>query len=150
MLLIYHHNQDQYVELSKRSTGSGGIAGIVIFIFIVIVIFISLVGYGNKRSKRRNQKNTTPANITLGSLNLESQNVHQGVVRIQQQQQQQQQQNLGITTSPEHDYVPPYTQTPNDNDLGRFDKQGNFHLLNRPESVQPPLPPPPVYLNPTI
>lgn len=81
---------------------------------------------------------------------MESQNVHQGVVRIQQQQQQQQQQNLGITTSPEHDYVPPYTQTPNDNDLGRFDKQGNFHLLNRPEGVQPPLPPPPVYLNPTI
>ena len=114
MLLIYHHNQDQYVELSKRSTGSGGIAGIVIFIFIVIVIFISLLSYGNKKSKRRKQ------------------------------------QNLGITTSPEHDYVPPYTQTPNDNDLGRFDKQGNFHLLNRPEGVQPPLPPPPVYLNPTI
>ena len=42
------------------------------------------------------------------------------------------------------------SQTPNDNDLGRFDKQGNFHLLNRPEGVQPPLPPPPVYLNPTI
>ena len=70
--------------------------------------------------KEKKPKEYHPANITLGSLNLESQNVHQGVARIQQQQQQ----NLGITTSPEHDYVPPYTQTPDDNDLGRFDKQG--------------------------
>ena len=79
MLLIYHHNQDQYVELSKRSTGSGGIAGIVIFIFIVIVIFISLLSYGNK-VKEEETKEYHPANITLGSLNLESQNVHQGLL----------------------------------------------------------------------
>ena len=65
------------------------------------------------KSQRKKPKEYHPANITLGSLNLESQNVHQGVARIQQQQQQQQQQqNLGITTSPEHDYVPPYTQHP--------------------------------------
>ena len=62
MLLIYHHNQDQYVELSKRSTGSGGIAGIVIFIFIVIVIFISLLSYGNK-SQREETKRIPPPQI---------------------------------------------------------------------------------------
>ncbi|CAX44026.1 conserved hypothetical protein [Candida dubliniensis CD36] len=147
MLLVYHHyTQDQYVELSKRSAYSGSGIGIGIFIFIAIVIFVSMLGRGSQKSKNQTKQKNNTSGTTLGSINLQSRNRHQSVVSIQQQQQQQQQ-SLGTMTNPENDYVPPYTQTPNDNDLGRFDKQGNFHASNRPENVLLPSPPPPVYLS---
>ncbi|SCU80485.1 LAME_0B03378g1_1 [Lachancea meyersii CBS 8951] len=38
------------------------------------------------------------------------------------------------------DYVPPYTETANENDLGYYDNQGAFHLSSKAENTSPPPP----------
>ncbi|CEP63943.1 resistance to Congo red protein LALA0_S09e05974g [Lachancea lanzarotensis] len=38
------------------------------------------------------------------------------------------------------DYVPPYTETANENDMGYYDNEGNFHLSSKVENATPPPP----------
>ncbi|SCU81845.1 LAFA_0C07514g1_1 [Lachancea sp. 'fantastica'] len=38
------------------------------------------------------------------------------------------------------DYVPPYTATANENDLGYYDNEGNFHLSSKTDNTTPPPP----------
>ncbi|EMG46257.1 hypothetical protein G210_3501 [Candida maltosa Xu316] len=117
---------ENYVNLDKRDSRYGiGTAFIIIGFVVIVIIILS-------RSKK-------------GFL------TRQPTTRPQQQQQQQLQPEPRNNTIELHnqsenleDYVPQYTATANENDLGFYDAEGKFHHV---EKILDP--PPPIHIKET-
>ncbi|QLL34441.1 hypothetical protein HG536_0G03030 [Torulaspora globosa] len=93
-------------------------------LFVIFVICIIAVGLGTARINRRRR--------TMGQAPI------LGTAWMTPPSYRQSQRHYNGPVEGSEDYVPQYTATANDQDLGYYDEHGEFHLNSKAEAQAPP------------
>lgn len=118
------HPRAILINSDSDMDGSGWVWGRWI-LFVIFLICIIAVGLGTARINRRRR--------TLGQAPIRG-TAWMTPPSYRQSQRQYNGPQRGVV----EDYVPQYTETANEQDLGYYDAQGEFHLNSKTEMQPPP------------
>ncbi|RCK67357.1 Protein RCR1 [Candida viswanathii] len=143
MFLFQVHGEAVKQVLSKRDGVIAGAIGFPIAIFVIGVIVVLLIAIKRRGQKdieqeRRRMRTSIPATYPRSQFPQPADRHRHSLAGTR------------VTTSmvqpnqSEHpdDFVPPYTASANENDMGYYDSEGKFHTI---DYIKPPALPPAVY-----
>lgn len=146
-MFLFQENQDVVTQvITKRDGVIAGAVGFPIALFIIGIIVLFLIVVKRNRQKGveqelRQMRNTIPA---PQSQARNSRLQRHGRNRQDLGTNEMTSTSMILSNQTEHpdDFVPPYTATANENDLGYYDVEGKFHAI---DYLKPPLLPPIAY-----
>lgn len=152
-MYLYQSTEElsKFVNLQKRSLGviAGAAIGIIV---LVLFIFSLIIAYccSSKRLDEQGERALYTSQYQREEEEAQMQerrqsalmNTFQGPLIIYNNGAEHNITPVNQTENPE-DFVPPYSANANDNDMGYYDPEGNFHPV---DSMKPPSSPPVAYV----